>query len=98
MKTTDRSADTLLSAQVVTAEVQLVTANATEHADLFWGLRGGGGNFGVVVSLEYRLHPLTTVLDARWHAGPVSLTRLLWSSRSRRAGACTTACHRLASD
>lgn len=59
MKTTDRSADTLLSAQVVTAEVQLVTANTTEHADLFWGLRGGGGNFGVVVSLEYRLHPLT---------------------------------------
>ena len=55
-------ADTLLSAQVVTAEGQLVTANATEHADLFWGLRGGGGNFGVVVSLEYRLHPLTTVL------------------------------------
>ncbi len=45
-------ADTLLSAQVVTAEGQLVTANATEHADLFWGLRGGGGNFGVVVSLE----------------------------------------------
>lgn len=55
-------ADTLLSAQVVTAEGQLVTANATEHADLFWGLRGGGGNFGVVVSLEYHLHPLTTVL------------------------------------
>ena len=55
-------ADTLLSAQVVIAEGQLVTANATEHADLFWGLRGGGGNFGVVVSLEYRLHPLTTVL------------------------------------
>jgi FAD/FMN-containing dehydrogenase len=55
-------ADNLLSAHVVTAEGQLVTANATEHADLFWGLRGGGGNFGVVVSLEYRLHPLTTVL------------------------------------
>ncbi len=55
-------ADTLLSAQVVIAEGQLVTANATEHADLFWGLRGGGGNFGVVVSLEYHLHPLTTVL------------------------------------
>ena len=55
-------ADNLLSAQVVTAEGQLVTANAMEHADLFWGLRGGGGNFGVVVSLEYCLHPLTTVL------------------------------------
>ncbi len=55
-------ADSLLSAQVVIAEGQLVTASATEHADLFWGLRGGGGNFGVVVSLEYHLHPLTTVL------------------------------------
>lgn len=57
-------ADNLLSAQVVTADGQLVTANADEeHADLLWGLRDGGGNFGVVVSLEYRLHPLTTVLS-----------------------------------
>ncbi len=57
------AADNLLSAQVVTADGQLVTANAEEHPDLLWGLRGGGGNFGIVVSLEYRLHPLTTVLS-----------------------------------
>ncbi len=55
-------ADNLLSAQVVTADGDHVTASATEHADLFWGLRGGGGNFGVMVSFESRLHPVTTVL------------------------------------
>jgi FAD/FMN-containing dehydrogenase len=55
-------ADNLLAAQVVTADGELVSANAEENTDLLWGLRGGGGNFGVVVSLEYRLHPLTTVL------------------------------------
>jgi len=57
------AADNLLSAQVVTADGRLVTASATEHADLFWGLRGGGGNFGVVVSLDYQLYPLTKVLS-----------------------------------
>lgn len=57
------AADNMLSAQVVTADGQLVTASAKEHPDLLWGLRGGGGNFSVVVSLESRLHPLTTMLS-----------------------------------
>jgi hypothetical protein len=50
------TADDLLSADVVTADRALVRASAEEHGDLFWGLRGGGGNFGIVTSFEYRLH------------------------------------------
>jgi FAD/FMN-containing dehydrogenase len=56
------SCDNLLSADIVTADGQLLTANPERHPDLFWGLRGGGGNFGVVTSFEYRLHPVDSVL------------------------------------
>ncbi len=50
--------DNLLSVDVVTADGQFLTASKTENADLFWGLRGGGGNFGIATSFEYQLHPV----------------------------------------
>ena len=56
------SCDNLIGADIVTADAQLRHASEDEHADLFWALRGGGGNFGIVTSLEYRLHPVGTVL------------------------------------
>ena len=54
--------DNLISAQVVTADGTVLTASASENDDLFWALRGGGGNFGIVTSFEFQAHPVTTVL------------------------------------
>lgn len=69
--------DNLLAAEVVLADGRVVEASAAAHPDLYWALRGGGGNFGVVTSLEYQLHPL----------GPVVLGgMLLWEfARARDA-------------
>ena len=50
--------DSLISADVVTADGQLVRASAEENSDLFWGIRGGGGNFGIVTAFEFGLHPV----------------------------------------
>ncbi len=55
------AADNLLAVELVTAEGDILHVDAAAHADLFWALRGGGGNFGVATSFTYRLHPVRTI-------------------------------------
>jgi FAD/FMN-containing dehydrogenase len=57
--------DNLLAVDLVTADGQLLRASASEHPDLFWGVRGGGGNFGIVTAFELQLHPVGPVLAGK---------------------------------
>jgi FAD/FMN-containing dehydrogenase len=64
----EHTCDNLLSAEVVTADGEVVKASKSENDDLFFGIRGGGGNFGIATSFEYRLHPVESAVGGMvWH-------------------------------
>jgi FAD/FMN-containing dehydrogenase len=69
------SVDNLKSADVVTADGKVVTASESENTDLFWALRGGSGNFGVVTSFEFRLHPVGPMVTGGLAAWPIEMSR-----------------------
>ncbi len=71
------SCDNVEGFTLVTADASLVRANARENADLFWALRGGGGNFGVVTEFEVKLHPLTSVVLAEGLTPEAGIRKLL---------------------
>lgn len=79
--------DNLLSTQVVTVDGRQVEASQTCNPDLFWAIRGGGGNFGIVTSLEYRLHPVGEVLSGALTYPPGRISDLLQAFVRFLAGA-----------
>lgn len=81
------SCDNALGFTLVTADGSLVRANELENSDLFWALRGGGGNFGVVTEFEVRLHPLKSVLLATSYCQQSDIVRVLQDWREFMPGA-----------
>ena len=79
--------DNVLAADVVTSDGRQLTASPDQHADLYWAIRGGGGNFGVVTSFTYRLHPVGPVLAGAL-SFPAERTREVLGFYSEFAASC----------
>jgi len=87
------TAESMISAELVTADGRILRASADENADLFWGLKGGGGNFGVVTEFEFRLHPVGPILYAGMIMHPrAATTELLRHYRDFMEGAPDEVC------
>jgi len=72
--------DNLLEVEIVTADGRVGRASRTENSDLFWAIRGGGGNFGVVTWFTYRLHPVGPKIGGGLIAWPAGTIRMVWPS------------------
>lgn len=84
--------DSLTAAEIVTADGEVLHTSTTEHPDLFWAIRGGGGNFGVVTSFEFQAHPLGNIFSGKLTYGIDNLPELLkgWSDHMRTADEALT--------
>lgn len=79
--------DNLLGAELVTADGRIVSTDAETEPELFWGIRGGGGNFGVVTKFRFRMHELGSVLVGRWSYSRAGCNAVLRNYRSLAAAA-----------
>ena len=84
--------DSLIAAEIVTADGELLHISNTVHPDLFWAIRGGGGNFGIVTSFEFQAHPIGKVFAGKLTYGLDDLPELLkgWSDHMRTADEALT--------
>jgi len=78
--------DSLLGAEIVTAAGDIVWASATSDPELFWGIRGGGGNFGIITRFKFRMHPLGSIVVGQWNYPAASMRQALKALRDRAHG------------